>query len=966
MSPTGLRIPRATYRFQFNKHFTFRQAAELVPYLSTLGVSHCYASPLLKAREGSQHGYDITDHRELNGDIGTRQDFEHFSTELKKYGMGLIVDIVPNHMGAGRDNPWWMDVLENGRASLFADYFDIDWYPLAEALQGKILLPILGNAYGKVLQNGEMKIGFDPQAGTFGLHYYEHPVPINPSSYPTLMGHRLDVLEARLGEDSPAFLEYQSIINAFENLPDAPPRADEIPLELKENRSREVSVARHRLVVLCRSQPAVVEFIAENLQDFSMEKDDPTNMNRLHRLLEQQAYRLANWRVASDEINYRRFFDINDLVAVRVEDPRVFNDTHALILDLVEAGHIQGLRVDHPDGLYNPAAYFDKLQQEAARRLNMESDGDWGLGSENLPLYMAIEKILAPFERLPESWAVSGTTGYDFANAVNGLFVASEHARDFTRIFERVLGGPVNFHELVHRCKMLIMGTTLNSELSVLAYQLDRISEQSWTYRDFTLHNLRSALMEVVAAFPVYRTYVTPEHTGKKDREYIDWAIQAAKKHSPVVDLSIFDFIREVLLLEFLPEAEDVRKAVIRFAMKFQQYTGPVMAKGLEDTTFYRYNRLVSLNEVGGEPQQFGLSVNSFHQHNLDRQRRLPHSLLTTSTHDTKRSEDVRARISVLSEMPEEWHKRVAQWKRLNRAHRKKRDGDEAPTANAEYLFYQTLAGIWPFRHPGGEALEELTERLQAYMLKAVREAKNHTSWINPNIEYEDALARFVEGVMHNKLFVEDFSAFHKRIARYGLYNALSQTLIKLTAPGVPDIYQGSELWDFSLVDPDNRRPVDYRLRIDTLHRLLEGDFPEGLLTLARHPENGHLKLYLVAAALKYRKQWPELFMHGDYIPLETAGSYSEHLVAFARMLDDKAVITVAPRLLYTMGLRPYELPVGKRVWKDTGIILPSRLQGKKLSNILTQQRMPLRPSGGELLAADVLSATPVGFIAAG
>lgn len=960
---TGLKIPRATYRFQFNRDFTFRQAAELVPYLAGLGVSHCYASPLLKAREGSQHGYDITDHRELNSEIGSREDFDHFTRVLKDHGMGLIVDIVPNHMGAGRDNPWWMDVLENGRSSLYSDYFDIDWYPLSDPLHGKILLPILGDAYGKVLENGELQMEFAPDIGTFRLHYYEHPVPINPSSYPIILGHRLDVLETRLGDKNSAFLEYQSIVNAFENLPQVSDEQDETPLSVKEDRVREVSVARHRLIALCQSQPLITEFLQENIQDFSA-KNDPTNMTRLHRLLESQAYRLANWRVASDEINYRRFFDINDLVALRVEDPRVFNDTHELILDLIGNGQVQGLRVDHPDGLFDPAAYFAKLQQEAAKRLSAEQEGDWSLGSTDLPLYLAIEKILAPFERLPDEWAVHGTTGYDFANAVNGIFVNGDHAKDFTRFYERLLGHPVDFQGLVHYCKMLIMGTTLNSEMSVLAYQLDRISEQSWSYRDFTLHNLRNALMEVVAAFPVYRTYVTLDGPSKKDREYIDWAIQMAKKHSPVVDLSIFDFIRHVLLLEFTPEAESARKAVVRFAMKFQQYTGPVMAKGLEDTTFYRYNRLVSLNEVGGEPQHFGMSVSNFHQYNLERQKRVPCSMLTTSTHDTKRSEDVRARISVLSEMPDDWQKRVTQWRRMNRGYRKKLDGDDAPATNAEYLFYQTLVGVWPFRTPNASEMEMLSARMEQYMLKAAKEAKNHTSWISTNAEYEEALTQFVRNVLRSKMFLDDFAGFQKKVARCGIFNSLAQTLIKLTAPGVPDIYQGTELWDFSLVDPDNRRPVDYGRRMDILRHLLENSGPIQVNDMMQHLDDGRLKLFLMAGVLQFRKQCPDLFMLGEYVPLETGGSYSDHIVAFARRLENTAVITVVPRLLYTMGMRPTEQPVGKRFWKDTSVILPADLSGRKIFNVLKDQfLLEGKACDSEIPVSEILSELPVGFL---
>ena len=964
-NPVGLKIPRATYRFQFNKSFTFNDAAKLVPYLAKLGISHCYASPLLQAREGSQHGYDITNHKILNKEIGTREEFDQFTDTLKAHGMGLILDIVPNHMGSGKDNPWWMDVLENGQASLYSDYFDIDWYPLSEPLQGKILHPILGNAYGKILESGEFKIAFSEATGKFVLNYYEHPLPINPASYPVLMGHRLDVLEARIGADNPAFLEYQSIVTSYENLPQLEVGENEIPLAAKEDRAREVSVATNRLINLCKTHPEVMEFITENLHDFQGETDK-TNVMRLHRLLEQQAYRLANWRVASDEINFRRFFDINDLVALRVEDQRVFSDTHELILELIENGQIQGLRIDHPDGLFDPSEYFKRLQAEAGKRLGADTSGPLTLSSEKLPFYIAIEKILAPFERLPDEWTVHGTTGYEFANSVNGILINTAAEKDFTKLYEKWLGEPVNFVELVHHCKMLIMNTTLNSEMSVLAYQLDRISEQNWSYRDFTLHNLRTALMEVVACFPVYRAYVTPDGQSDKDREYIDWAISRAKKRSPVTDASIFDFIRETLLLQLAQESENARKAVVRFAMKFQQYSGPVMAKGLEDTSFYRYNRLVSLNEVGGEPHEFGLPLQKFHTQNLERQKRAPHTLLATSTHDTKRAEDTRARISVLSEMPSEWQKHVTQWRRLNRSARKKIDKEDAPTPNAEYLFYQSLVGVWPFKSPDAAELESLADRLDAYMLKAVKEAKNHTSWINPNQPYEAALSHFVRAVLKpsNKPFLDDFEAFHHRVARLGIFNSLSQTLLKLTVSGVPDVYQGTETWDFSLVDPDNRRPVDYQRlqqQLDTLEH--EEDFAALTSQMLDNLEDGRFKQFLIASILQFRKQVPQLFMEGEYIPLEVTGSAAEHIVAFARVWKGTGILVVAPRLLHLLGLGKSELPQGRSVWKNTAVVLPASLAGKKITNVLTHQAVNSPLNGTEVPVAELLSDLPVGFL---
>ncbi len=976
----------------------------LIPYLQQLGISHCYASPLLQARENSPHGYDISNHQQLSTDIGSQEEFIQLASMLKAEGMSLILDIVPNHMGAAQNNPWWMDLLENGTSSLYADYFDIDWHPLTEDLKHKILLPILGDAYGEVLKNGEIQLRFDAGTARFWLDYYEHTIPVNPVSYPLILGQRLDVLEARLGQSNPAFLEYQSILTAFEHLP----VETDGHWEKKEERTREKNITLGRLLALGNSTPEIFRFIEETLQDFHTHLPDITNQSRLHRLLEMQVYRLSNWRVASDEINYRRFFDINDLVALRVEDPRVFAETHAFILRLIEEGWISGLRIDHPDGLYDPAAYFQQLQREAAKRLNVDLEPELQLGDDRLPLYVVIEKILAPYERLPKNWLVQGTTGYEFANTVNGLFVQQDHEKEMTRIYEKTLGHPIHFEALVHECKKLIMRTTLNSELGVLTQQLYRLCKQNWSSRDFTLHNLRSALMEVVACFPVYRTYVTPESLSKKDGEYIEWAINLAKRHSTAIDSSIYDFLRSVLLLEAqlehltdtppvgtgsfrttLPAPTEVEEtvrfqaAVCHFAMKFQQYSGPVMAKGLEDTSFYRYNRLISLNEVGGEPKVFGISLATFHHRNQQRLQRTPHTLLNTTTHDTKRSEDVRARISVLSELPEEWQKHLTSWRRMHRhLLQTLGDGVVAPCPNDEYLFYQTLLGIWPFETPHEEQRAELADRLAQYMLKAAREAKRHTSWINPNLPYEAGLQAYIRGIVlkPSPLFMRSFQPFQRQIARLGQFNALSQTLLKLTCPGVPDLYQGCELWDLSLVDPDNRRPVDYKLRqtqLEQLRLLLDAPNTQSLQKplddMVRDMSDGRIKQYLITAVLQYRKKHPVLFQEGLYLPLEVSGLCSEHVVAFVRWakLEDlqQAVIVAVPRLnaslgLSQRGLRRSGLPCGKRVWKNTQILLPDFLQNRPITNLLTQEL--LDTAGSTLNVSEVLKDLPVGFLKLG
>lgn len=970
----SLLMPRATYRLQFNKDFTFKDATNLVPYLNRLGISHCYASPLLKARPGSPHGYDITDHQQFNQDIGTLEDFRHLSDRLRLHGMGLIMDIVPNHMGAGQDNFWWTDVLENGPSSLYAEYFDIDWNPLADDLQNKILLAILGESYGKILENGEIQLNFEPDSGRFWLHYWDHRVPIDPMTYPIVLGHRLEVLETRLGHQDNAWLEYQSLLSALENLP----VETQHDFLRKEERERERTIALNRLISLYRQTPEILAFIEENVQEFQSKKDDPPSLNRLNRLLEKQNYRLANWRVASDEINYRRFFDINDLVAVRVEDERVFRDTHAWLMNLIEQGQIQGVRIDHPDGLYDPSHYFKRLQTEAARHLGLPENGKWYLGSSELPFYILIEKILAPFERLPEDWTVHGTTGYEFANAVNGLFIRQENEKDLTRLYEKFIGHRIDFDELCYESKKLIMKTALNSELGVLTHQLHRLSKAHWSYQDFTLHNLRSALIEIVACFPVYRAYVTETQISQKDREYIEWAIRAAKRRNLATDESVFDFIHNVLLTDvgLARETSEFQSAVTNFAMKFQQYSSPVMAKGIEDTAFYRYNRLVSINEVGGDPRQFGISAAHFHYQNLERAKRVPCNLLATSTHDAKRSEDVRARISVLSEMPQEWAKHVNYWRRANRPYRGAlEEGIPAPSPNDEYLFYQSLLGIWPFHHPNEPELESLTQRMEQYMLKAVREAKEYTSWVNPNDEYEAALSYFIRQVLMrpSKLFMEDFLAFHKSIARLGAFNSLSQTLLKLTCPGVPDLYQGSELFEFTLVDPDNREPVDYTQRLQSLRQIDEmlelrdgTAFHQQLASLCQDMSDGRLKQFTISTALRFRSAQPPLFREGNYIPLEVTGYQAEHIVAFARCWNGLSSITVVPRLLYTLGLRKKDRPCGRRIWRDTMITLPEQLVGQSFRGLFDWQHFGSSNNPPRtLLVADILRHLPVGLLVA-
>jgi (1->4)-alpha-D-glucan 1-alpha-D-glucosylmutase len=957
--PGAARVPLATYRLQFHRDFTLARATELVPYLHALGVSHCYASPLLKARPGSTHGYDIVDHNALNPEIGDAADLERFVEALRERGMGLILDIVPNHMGVqGSDNGWWLDVLENGPASRFARFFDIDWAPLKEELRGKVLLPVLGDHYGRVLEGGELKLDFDPERGELSVRYHQHRFPVDPREYPRVLGHGIERLGARLDGDE-AFAEFQALIAAFGHLPG---RGETSPEKIAE-RARDKEIHKRRLAALCARSRDLALFLEENVAAFNGTPGDPQGFDALHELIKAQAFRLAYWRVASDEINYRRFFDINELAALRMEDETVFEATHRLVFRLVGEGKIEGLRIDHPDGLYDPGGYFRRLQCGA------------GAGaSGGRAVYLAIEKILGEHERLPQDWPVHGTTGYRFANLVNGLFVDTAAAQKMSRIYAAFTGERAEFGELAYECKKLIIRSALASELNVLAAELSRIALSSRHTCDFTLNSLRETLAEVVACFPVYRTYVTAERISEQDRRYIEWAVAVARKRSPAADVSVFDFVKEVLTTDAARGRSAAYAArVAGFAMKFQQYTAPVTAKGVEDTAFYRYHRLVSLNEVGGEPDTFGFTLAAFHGASQDRARNWPHTMLASSTHDSKRSEDVRARINVLSEMPAAWKLSLRKWSRMNRSKKTEVDGHLAPTRNDEYLLYQTLIGAWPAGEPDAAALEAFRGRIEAYMIKAVREAKVHSSWINPNLDYEGALARFIRAILgspERNLFLADLLPAQRRIARFGLYNSLSAILLKIASPGVPDIYQGTELWDLSLVDPDNRRPVDYARRAALLDELkglaasAEDERPARARGLLEEMEDGRIKLYVTWRALQARREHPALYQGGDYLPLAASGAWAEHVCAFARVQGEEAAVVVVPRLLAGLLGEEPRPPLGREVWEDTRVELPWPA-GARFRNAFTAELLEAgsRDGNAALPLERVLQSFPVALL---
>jgi (1->4)-alpha-D-glucan 1-alpha-D-glucosylmutase len=934
-------VPLATYRLQFNRDFTFAQATAIVPYLSTLGISHCYASPCLKARTGSMHGYDIVDHNSLNPEIGSAEEFDHFVTALHEHGMGLILDIVPNHMGVmGSDNSWWLNVLENGESSVYASFFDIDWHPLKDELRGKVLIPVLHDHYGAVLESGELKLVFRRARGEFDVSYRNHRFPVDPKEYPRILQHCMDPLTATLGAQNPELLAFQSLIIAFDHLPGRQEAGGDRVAE----RNRDKEIHKVRLAELCARSEEVATCILGAVDVINGSPADPESFEELHELIKAQTFRLANWRVASDDINYRRFFDTNDLAVICVENEAVFQATHRLVLKLVADGKVDGFRVDHPDGLYDPAQYLERLQRSIA--FGASHSGGNGHRSH----YVVIEKILTGPERLPAEWPVNGTTGYDFANLVNGVFVDSAAVMRMERIYRNFVGESIDLDSLFHRCRKLIIRVAMASELNALANQMTQIALSKRHTCDFTLNSLRDALTEVVCTFPVYRTYVSPSGISDRDVGYIRSAIAWAKWRSPATDTSIFDFVGQVLLTS-IAEGQDLvyRNAVTAFAMNFQRLTSPVMAKGLEDTGFYRYNRLISLNDVGGDLHRFGTPTPEFHLANLERLRHWPHTMLATSTHDSKRSEDVRSRINVLSEISGLWRLRVRDWRRFNRSHRRMVNDRPAPSPNDEYLLYQTLVGAWP-SEPLNEPDDWKTfcERIGHYMLKAIREAKQNTSWINQNTEYETAVSSFVRTLLNpvaKNRFLVDFVPFQRRVARIGLWNSLSQTLLKLTCPGVPDIYQGNEVWDFSLVDPDNRRPVDYLHRQRIFESLgVWGNHPDALSLgrLLEAPEDGRLKMYLIWKALSLRKQQADLFQQGEYLPLAVEGAKADHVVAFARKSGGTSALVVVPRQIAGLLNDNDHPPTGSRVWDDTHVLLPFGGCSKKSRNVFTGEALDL------------------------
>jgi (1->4)-alpha-D-glucan 1-alpha-D-glucosylmutase len=938
----------ATYRLQFNKDFTFQDAAKLLDYLSALGITHIYASPILRSLPGSTHGYDVIDPTRLNPELGSEADFLALQSELQKRGMGLVLDIVPNHMSASSENSWWMDVLENGPDSTYASYFDIEWHPPSRGLEGKILLPILGRPFGEALEHQELKVVF--LEGRFYVQYFESLFPLAPHTYRRILANRVATLQKKLGEDSAGFQEYAGIMAALAALANQ----DATKAGAAGEKRLRFEAVRERLRELASNQVDVLTFIRDNLRELEGRPKDPASFSGLERLLSEQFYILAYWQNINEEINYRRFFTITDLVGVRVEDPLVFDATHALIKRLVEQGAANGLRIDHIDGLRDPLAYLTRIDEQVVCAAPDSS--------QELPIF--VEKILGPREHLRRDWPVSGTTGYDFLNAMNYFFVDPRGAQGIEEIYAKFLGKPLAYDDLLYQKKRLVMSTLLGVEMRSLGHQLSLLAETDRYARDLSRNDLTNALIETTACLPVYRTYVRNLELASEDATLIEHAIKQAQTRKFYLQATHFNFVRDVLLLKNRPHLlPEQREARLTFVMRWQQFTGPIMAKAFEDTFLYVYHPLASLAEVGGDPRPSAAQSADFFEFVKERAKRWPGAMNASSTHDTKRSEDVRTRINVLSELPAEWQARLSRWAKWNAPHKRLVDGQLVPDRNEEIFLYQTLLGAWPTEKQG---FLSFTDRLQAYAIKATREAMVHTRWTRPNMAHENVLKKFIASAMKDareNVFLRDFKRFQQRIAYHGMINGLSQTLLKITCPGTPDFYQGSELWDLRLVDPDNRRPVDFAKR-STMLVQIKKDAERDLLAFAEamiaNWGDGRVKLYLIWKALTFRREHADFFSHADFTRTRRTGHLYENVAAFLRQYKREWILVVVPRWLARTNLN--ETSDSKQFWSETQIHLPPSAPCC-WHNVFTGEKVSVGAKQRALPVAQVLGHFPVALL---
>jgi (1->4)-alpha-D-glucan 1-alpha-D-glucosylmutase len=942
-------VPLATYRLQFNTNFRFRDAIGILDYLRELGISHVYASPVFTSRQGSGHGYDVTDPTKVNSDLGGEEGFAEFQAAVEERGMRLLLDIVPNHMAASRENRWWMDVLEYGPDSSFASYFDISWRTPSRSLENKLLLPFLAKPFGEVLDAGELQIQYDD--GRFLLRYQEQTFPIAQDSYAEILHSGERDLHQAVEAGTPAEQEWQGIVAAAEAI--ASDRS--LSAQAASERRTKAEQLRERLRQLVSTSPEIAGFLKQTLEAVHGARGDPQSFNGLERTLSNQNYRLAFWQTASDSINYRRFFSITDLVGVRVEDPAVFDATHDAIIRAGSRPSVAGFRIDHIDGLRDPRGYLNRLRERQSQ--NAPSTD---------PSYIVVEKILSRGELLPADWPIEGTTGYDYLNYANRLLIDGEHAGRVVESYTQWTGSQTDFDDLLYQKKKLVMRTLLGVEMRTLGRELTELASDDRYARELRAAELTEALVETTACLPIYRTYVQGLEETEATQAVLDGAIRKARERRPALPAECFDFVSDVLLLKPVPHVRaDQRERRLTFVGRWQQFTGSIMAKGLEDTALYVYFPLSSLNEVGGDPLAFDASVPAFHEYIVERRSKWPYAMNATTTHDTKRSEDARARIAVLSEVPDEWEKALQEWSSLNEKYRTQLDTVAMPDRNEEYLFYQTLIATWPLQK---EDWTNLVKRLQDYLLKAVREAKVHTRWSEPNEPHEKALCEFIASVLDrekNAEFCAKFEEFQNRTALYGMINGLGQILLKIACPGVPDVYQGAELWDFRLVDPDNRDPVDFAKRkamFDELRSASKADCACRAQELLEKWHDSRVKMHVLARALAMRQERRELFLDGDYRPIEASGRHQERIVAFARTHGREWAITVVPRCIASLHAAVIG-PEGREFWRDTHLELPEGAPQKWVNIIAGRNSAAISTNNQRLSLADAFGSFPIALI---
>lgn len=937
--------PLSTYRLQFTPDFDFEKCTEIAPYLARLGVEQIYASPIFQARPGSEHGYDVCDPTAINPELGGREGFEACIRAIRKQGLGWLQDVVPNHMAVTGNNAWLVDVLESGEASRFYDFFDIDWDHPLESIQGRMLAPFLGGFYGDTLEKGEIRLGFDENG--FYFSYYDLRFPVRLASYERILTHGLERLRNELGREDTDYIKLLGILYTVKGLPQE---------QAQQERHYQIHFIKRMLHELYSTSDSVRHFIDAGLAAFNGEQADipesDTNGGKsqrydlLNQLLSEQLFRLSFWKVAGEEINYRRFFSINDLISLRVEEEKVFEKTHELILEYIADGSFDGLRVDHIDGLYDPSTYCKRLR-------------------ENAPdAYLVVEKILMDEEPLPSFWPIQGTTGYDFTAAACNLFVPQENEKAIDDIYVSFIGQRRSLAKLVARNKRKIIERHMAGDVENLARLVNRVSSRDRRGFDITLLSLKRAITELLVNFPVYRTYISHDAFRPADLSYIRSAVRQTRRKNPELS-SELDFLERFLILDFDESiSEEDRRLWIQFVMRFQQYTGPLMAKGVEDTTLYVMNRLLCLNEVGSEASVFGLAPEAVHTFLQERGKLWPHTMNATATHDTKRGEDARLRLAALAEIPDEYQAALRRFNKINARKRRtvQNGGDPvAPTRNDEFFLYQTLLATWPADSKDEDERISYPGRIRDYMIKAVREGKESSGWISPNEEYEEALLRFVDAILKpgRNAFLREFEPLQQKTTRLGMLYSLGQLLLKLTAPGVPDIYQGTEYWDLSLVDPDNRRPVDFAARDKNLQDM-EQSFatdPEKLLaSLLATPEDGKIKLFTLWRGLAARNANPLIFRHGEYAPLGFSGARAGHLFGFTRTFEGQSCATIFPRK--AAHLMQDGFPLDK-IWQDTYCELPLE-KGASLQNIFTGETFTPREPGGPIPVASLLKHFPV------